>query len=114
MLLLAHILCMNPDLRGRTIRVIRMLSSEVGREDTLNHLRSLAEEVRIPCKGVVVVGDDFREAVQKESGGAALVLLGMANPCEAEPGFLQRMDSLAGSLPSVVFVYSAGDMNLHA
>ncbi len=114
MLLLAHIFCMDPDMRGRRIRVIKMLQSEAGREDTLAHLRELAAEVRIPCEGVVVVGDDFRKAVQEESGRAALVLLGMPNPCEAEPGYLGHLESLVGDLPGVVFVYSAGDMNLRA
>ncbi len=114
MLLLAHVLCGNQDLRGRTIRMIRMLPSEAGRAETLEHLAELSKEVRIPCKGVVVVGDDFREAVQKESGSAALVLLGMANPCEANDDYLDRLDSLVGDLPNVLFVYSAGDMDLHA
>jgi len=114
MLLLTHILCSNPDLRGRTVRMLRMLPSESGRDETMAHLNSLSKDVRIPCSPVVVSGHDFREAVQKESGNAAIVLLGMVNPAESGDGYLDRLDSLAGNLPNVLFVYSAGDMDLHA
>lgn len=114
MLLLAYVLCGNPDLRNRKIRLIRMLPSEAGREETLEHLKLLASEVRIPCEGVVVTGSDFRTAVQRESERAALVLVGMANPCEAAPGYLARLGNQVGDLPNVLFVYSAGDMDLHA
>lgn len=114
MLLLAYVVCGNRDLRGRKIRIIRMLPSEAGREETLEHLNKLSDEVRIPCEGVVVVGENFCEAVRKESGNAALILLGMADPSEVEPGYLERLDSLVGDLPSVLFVHSAGDMDLHA
>ena len=114
MLLLAHVLCSDPDMRGRQVRLIRMLPSEAGREETLTHLRELSEEVRILCEGVVVVGEDFAQVVRTESARASLVMLGMADPREQEDGFVSRLEFLAADLPNVLFVYSAGDMSLHA
>jgi hypothetical protein len=96
------------------VRLIRMLPSEAGREETLTHLRELSEEVRIPCEGVVVVGEDFAQVVRTESARASLVMLGMADPREQEDGFVSRLEFLAADLPNVLFVYSAGDMSLHA
>lgn len=114
MLLLAYVLCRDPDMRGRKVRLIRMLPSETGREETLTHLRKLSEEVRIPAEGVVVVGEDFAQVVRAQSARASLVMLGMADPREQEDGFVSRLEFLAADLPNVLFVYSAGDMSLHA
>ena len=114
MLLLAHLLLSDPDMRGRRIRIVRMLPSEAGREDVLAHLRELSHEVRIPCEPVVVVGDDFASTLRAESANAALVFLGLADPREQDSGFAARMAQQTEDLPNVMFVYSAGDMSLHA
>ncbi|MBT3296085.1 MAG: amino acid permease [Verrucomicrobia bacterium] len=114
MLLLAHILCSTPDMRGRTIRLIRMLPNEAGREETLAHLQQLSDEVRIPCEAVVVIGETFSPILLSESANAALVLLGIANPCEQEGGIVENLNTVVGELPNVLFVHSAGDMSLHS
>ena len=114
MLLLVHLFCTDPDVQQRTIRLIRMVPSEAGRADTLSHLQSLSQEVRIPCESVVVVGEDFAQVLQRESTGASLVLLGMADPRQRQNGFVDYLETLAADVPNVLFVYSAGDMSLHA
>jgi hypothetical protein len=114
MLLLAHVLRTGPELRTREVRLVRMLPSEAGREETLAHLQSLSREVRIPCRCAVVVGDDFVATMRRESANAALVLLGMADPREQETGFVDRLEELASDLPNILFVCSAGDMSLHS
>ena len=113
MLLLAHLLCGNA-LTGRRIRIIRMLPTPVGREEVLAHLQELSEEVRIPCEGVVVIGDSFAEVLSKQSASASLVMLGIPDPREQEAGFAAHWESQVADLPNVLFVYSAGDMSLHA
>ncbi len=114
MLLLAHLLCSDPDMRGRRIRIVRMLKSEAGREETLTHLRELSEDVRIPCDPVVVIDDDFSSVLHRESANAALVILGLPDPREQETGMVDHMKEQIVGLPNVLFVYSAGDMSLHA
>ena len=114
MLLLAHLFRSDPDMRGRRIRIVRMLPSEEGREDVLAHLRELSQEVRIPCDPVVLVGSDFSEMLHRESESAALVILGLADPREQESGFTARIAQQTEGLPNVLFVFSAGDMSLHA
>ena len=114
MLLLAHLLCSDPDMRGRRIRIVRMLKSEAGRKETLAHLHELSEDVRIPCDPVVVVDNDFSSVLHRESANAALVILGLPDPRAQETGMLDQMKSQITGLPNVLFVYSAGDMSLHA
>ena len=91
-----------------------MLESENGRAETLAHLEAMALEVRIPCECIVVVGDQFASILQRESGHSSLVFLGMADPREQAQGFVDYLDDIAGEVPRVLFVYSAGDMSLHA
>ena len=114
MLLLAHLFQSDPDMRSRRIRIVRMLPSEAGREETLAHLQGLSQEVRIPCDPVVVVGGNFHEMLHRESAGAALVMLGLADPREQEPGFVAHLAQQTEGLSNVLFVYSAGGMSLHA
>jgi amino acid transporter len=114
MLLLAHLLCSDPDMRRHRIRIVRMLKSEAGREETLAHLHELSEDVRIPCDPVVVIDNDFSSVLHRESANAALVILGLPDPREQEEGMLEQMKAQITGLPNVLFVYSAGDMSLHA
>ena len=112
--LLAHLLRSAPGARSRVIRLLRMVGSESGVEETRAHLDALSAEVRIPCRSVVVVGDSFAEVLHRESGNAAVVMLGMADPQEQSDNMLSPMDNIAADLPRVLFVHSAGDMSLHA
>ncbi len=114
MLLLAHLLCSNPDIPDRRIRLMRMLHSDAGRDEVQAHLTALSLDVRIPCDAVVVTGEHFTQVLSKESADASLVILGMPDPREQDSGFVTHWESLAGDLPNVLFVYSAGDMSLHA
>jgi amino acid transporter len=114
MLLLAHLLRSAPGMRGTVIRVLRMVGSAEGVAETRAHLDALSAEVRIPCRNVVVVGDSFQEVLHRESGGAAIVMLGMADPLTKGDDMLESMAGVVGDLPRVLFVYSAGDMSLHA
>ena len=83
-------------------------------EEVLAHLHALSEEVRIPCEGVVVIGESFAEVLGKKSASASLVMLGIPDPRELEAGFASHWESPVADLPNVLFVYSAGDMSLHA
>ena len=114
MLLLAYLFRSDPDMRDRQIRIVRMLPSEAGREETLAHLHELSHEVRIPCDPVVLVGTDFSGMLHRESANAALIILGLADPREQDPGFMAPLAQQTEGLTSVLFVFSAGGMSLHA
>ncbi len=113
MLLLAHLLTRNSQWLGRDLRLIRVIPTEAGRDDVLRHLEELIESSRIPATPIVVVSEHVASAIQNTSRSASGVFLGFAPPDEGnEAAFHETMERLAGSLNRVVFVNSAGGMNL--
>lgn len=115
MLLLAHLLTTNNQWRSRSIRILRVIENEAGREEVLQHLNSLAEEARISAQSKVIVSDDPHAAIHLNSHSAALVLMGFEPPDEGdEEEFYERMEYWAGDLPRVVLVDSAGRMSLES
>jgi len=113
MVLLAHLLTTNPEWRKREIRLLRVASAEAGREEMTRHLAELIESSRIRAVPKVVIGDDVPEAIQKTSYHAAVVILGFEAPEEgSEVAFYQAMERIAGDLPRVILVDSAGGIEL--
>jgi len=114
MVLLAHLLRQNDGWRDHVIRLRRMLKSEKGRAETTAHLRELVERARIRAECDVVIGDDFASTVLRESGNAALTILGFRAPGDEDADqFLAALDWASVGLPRVLLVCSAGDMGLH-
>lgn len=113
MLLLAHLLRSNPGWRSRPLRLLRMLSSEAGKEEAKRHLEELSRSSRISAEACVSSGTNFAEVLKRESGNAALVVLGLPDPREMTHAYLEGFDRLLDQLPRVLLVHSAGDMSLH-
>jgi amino acid transporter len=115
MLLLAHLLHQNPDWRRNAIRVLRIVPSEEAVGEVREHILELAAASRIRVEPVVLVAQDVARTIQTASESAAVVLLGFDPPEEGqEADFFQRMELLAGDLPGVLFVDSAGGMELES
>ena len=113
MLLLAHLLVQNSQWRGREVRLIRVIPAEAGRAEVMKHLEQLIDSSRINAVPLVVVSENVEEAIQSTSAAAAEVFLGFSPPAEgSESTFHETMERLAGPLPRVIFVNSAGGMNL--
>ena len=115
MLLLAHLLTLNDAWRQRTVRLLRVIENEEGREEVARHLTELADHARIQVAVQVVVSDDPRRVIQESSRHAAIVLMGFESPAEGdEQAFFERMEAWAGHLARVVFVDSIGGMSLES
>ncbi|QDU63838.1 Amino acid permease [Planctomycetes bacterium Pan216] len=115
LILLAYLFAQNDAWRGRPIRLLRMISSEAGREEATRHLESLLGDARIRATPVVVVADDFLSTIRHVSGGAAVVFLGFAPPEQGEElTFFHHTNDLMEDLPTVISVWSAGDSHLEA
>ena len=115
MLLLAHLLTQNQTWRSRPIRLIRTIQNEAGREEVLKHLNELIDKSRIRATPQVVVTDDPFKAISQTSRSAAIVFMGMSLPePEKANEFFERMEQLAGDLPRIAFIRSAGGMSLHS
>jgi hypothetical protein len=113
MLLLGHLLHQNPEWRENRIRLMRVTDSADACEDIERHLAELAVLSRIEAQPVAVLADDVPAAIQSRSARASVVILGFEPPAEGdEEAFFVRMEKLAGDLPRVLLVCSAGGMGL--
>ncbi|MCA9087706.1 MAG: amino acid permease [Planctomycetaceae bacterium] len=115
MLLLAHLLHQNPEWRRNPIRMLRVVPSEDGKSEVTRHVEELCTSARIAAQAEVVVSTNPASAIQATSAEAAVVLLGFETPREGdEAEFFSRMENLVGNLPRVLFVDSAGGMELES
>ncbi|MGI9515624.1 MAG: amino acid permease, partial [Pirellulaceae bacterium] len=115
MLLLAHLFTLNPEWRHRPIRLMRVIENEAGVDEVTRHLNELITESRITATARVVVSDNTRAAIRRESAFSALTILGFDPPAEgSEVPFYEVMDILASETQRAIFVSSAGKMSLHS
>ncbi len=116
MVLLAHLLHQNPEWRRNRIRLLRTVEKVEGKETVRQHLAQLASGARINCTQEVIVSSASpAETIHSASKDAALVFMGFKSPEETkELELYHRMEQLAGPLPRVVFVDSAGGMALES
>ena len=115
MLILAHLLRNNTSWRGRKIRLMRVIESEAGRADVLQHLKSLTESSRINATCEVYVGSDPASIIQETSKNAAIVFLGFEVADEGrESDFIRHIKQFGGGLRRVAFVSSAGEVSIHS
>lgn len=115
MLLLAHLLMQNSEWRWHELRLLRIIASEAGRQEANEHLSELIETSRIEASSAVFVSDDPTSVVHDYSQNAALVFLGFGPPEVGEEiEFWNSLQNWAGTLERVIFVHSAGGMELEA
>ncbi len=115
LLLLAHLLTQNEVWRGRTIRLLRVIASEAGREEATHHLEDLIRGARIHAVAIVLVSDDPVAAIGGQSRDSAAVFLGFQPPKEGEErDFVRAMGTITEGFRTAVLAWSAGDMKLEA
>lgn len=113
MLLLAHLLLLNPEWRTRKIRLLRIIPNEQGEEEVLQHLEELLQTSRIEAEPEVIISENVPQAIQETSRSAALTVIGIPTPEEGEElAFFDNIEHLLGGLPRVLLVNSAGGMKL--
>ena len=116
MLLLAHLLHCNGEWRNNKIRMLRVVENEQAKPEIEAHIAELGAASRISIQPEVIVSKERAEVViQRASASASLVLFGFQTPKEGkELELYRRMESIAGDLPRVLFVASAGGMALES
>lgn len=108
MLLLAFLLTRNPFWRGARVQVMSVASNEMAQTQTETYLRKLIPEIRIQAEPRVVIKPkdvNVQDLIQAESKNADVVFMGLATPAPGEEeAYAERLQRLAGGLPSVFFV----------
>jgi amino acid transporter len=115
MLLLAHLFTLNQEWRHRPIRLLRVIENEAGQQEVKAHLDELIRVSRIDAQSRVVISDNARAAIKRESQFSALTILGFEPPAPgSESAFYEVMDVLASGTSRALFISSAGNMSLHS
>jgi amino acid transporter len=113
MLLLAHLLTLNPEWSDAKVVVRSIARSEEERESQTEGLAALLSEVRIDAETQVMMkpeGRSIADVIHEQSATADLVFLGLRDPGPGTvPAYARRMEELASGLKTVVFVRSAGE-----
>ncbi|MDH3522903.1 MAG: Na-K-Cl cotransporter [Acidobacteriota bacterium] len=113
MLLLAHLLKLNPEWSDAQIVVRSIARSDEERDFQEKGLQALLEEVRIQADAHVITqpeSQSIAEVIHAQSAGASLVFLGMQDPPPGtEEDYAGRLEKLASGLPTTVFVRNAGE-----
>ncbi len=118
LLLLAHLLSLNPEWRGGKINIKSFARDEEEREKTQDGLARMIPEIRIKAETEVCLfqeGQTISEQIKERSRGAEVVFLGLAVPeVGKEEAYARRLLKLVPDLPNVVLVknssYFAGDL----
>ena len=113
MLLLAHLLNLNPEWSEARIVVRSIARSEEERASQTKALEELLLEVRIQARTEVIrkpADQSMSEVIRRRSAQADIVFLGLREPEHGgESAYAERLRELAGGLRTVVFVRSAGE-----
>jgi hypothetical protein len=111
MLLLAHLLKLNPEWSDAQIVVRSIARSEEEQEFQGKGLEALLEEVRIEADTDIIKQPDSQsiaQTIHEHSAGANIVFLGLQDPAPGtEAEYARRMEELASSLCTTVFVRNA-------
>jgi hypothetical protein len=108
MLLLAHLLRLNPEWRQARITLRSIVSSEAEQEEMHQRIVQLVQEVRIEAGSDVIVkapGSTVVEVMHRASRSADVVFLGLNIPArEEELEYAGRLFELAEGFPATIFV----------
>lgn len=112
MLLLAHLLRLNPQWRGAEIVLRSIVMREDSRQDMERSLSDLIQSVRIQARADVLVRDEDKpisRIVQDTSRDADLVFVGLRTVAEGEePAYARSLQELVAELPATIFVRNSG------
>ncbi len=108
MVLLAHLLSLNPEWRWARISVRSIVDSEEARAEMEQRLEALLTEVRIEAEAHVFVkpeNADFLDVLHAASVEADVVFLGLKLPAPGdELAYARRLQQIAAGLRTAVFV----------
>ncbi len=113
MLLIAHIISQHRSWRGAQIRLLRIIEHEGGQAQTVAHMESVLEEVRVVGEPVVIVreGDEsIADIMERWSEETDLSLLGLRIPAHLhDDEYAEQINQLMARIGSVLLVRSTQD-----
>jgi Solute carrier family 12 len=116
MMLIVHLLTLNQEWSDASVRLLRHIQDEAGRDPATEALKHLLDAARVAGEATVIVSeDDFAEVLHRHSKDASVVLLGFNVPeISASSEFQRRFDALLEGLPTTLMVCSSGEADVLA
>lgn len=116
MVILAYLIAQNPEWAGCTLRLLRVVEEETGREPAMESLRQLIGSARVDSDiNIVVDRSPFQQVLPRESKDASCVLLGFDSRMLEHPRkFHQLYANLLEEMPTTLLVCSSGEADLMA
>ena len=116
MLILAYLITRNWEWSRTSIRILRVIENEAGREPTVVALQDLIEKARVRAEAEAVVSDrPFADILKENSREATCVFLGFEVPGEEnEPRWHGLYEAMLKDMPTTLIVNSAGGEDMTA
>ena len=116
MVVISHLLTINYAWSRATIRLLRLIKNEEGREPATQALREMIDTARIDADAQIIVFESpFAEVLHRHSSDASVVFLGFIMPQEEEAHeFQARYEEMLSGLPTALLFYSSGEADLMA
>jgi amino acid transporter len=114
MLILAYLLCLNPQWKGVKIRIIRIIPDAGEYTESLEEMQGLIDAARIAADiKTIVSAEDFPTIYKRESQDALLTFLGYLPPKDEDAvkvfEFIEKMQQ---EMPPAFYVTSSGDTDI--
>ncbi len=113
MLLLAHLLKLNPEWADATVVVRSIARDEEERERQSQSLEAMLTEVRIEAHTDIIMkraDQSIADVIHTHSVDADMVFLGLQEPSPGtESDYARRLEELASGLKTTIFVRNAGE-----
>jgi hypothetical protein len=112
MMILAWLIKSSLSWRGVEVRLKMAVPNEDAARDALANIEALVGQMRTGAKPEIVVSGDrpFGDVLRESSGGADLVILGMAEPGDGFEDYLRGLRERTAGLPTTLFVLGAEEI----
>jgi len=118
MMLIAHLLTLNWEWSRATVRLLRLIEDEEGREPSKEALQELVNRARMDAQVELLVSKDpLPQILKRHSGDASVVILGFKVPEENEGDafrFQMHFERMLSELPATLLVSSSGEADVLA
>lgn len=114
MMVLAHLLLKNWEWSGSSVRVLRVIENEAGKQPALEAMEELIHSARVDAIAETIVADEpFVKVLHQNSSDADCVFLGFEIPdVEHEESWFKAFDSMVKDLPTTILVNSYSEESL--
>ncbi|BDA40071.1 hypothetical protein CPARK_000091000 [cyanobacterium endosymbiont of Braarudosphaera bigelowii] len=115
MLVLAYLLCSNPQWRKGKIHLKLVVTDESAVKEAQQNLGKLVQDLRIGATSEVILsnGRNFTTILEQSSIGADFVFLGMPSPDKSFVPNYEKLQQWTKALPTIIFVLAAPEFNFH-